>query len=145
MPLIGGVGDIIALIGVVRELATALDGSRGSKSEYQEVRRELDGLEKALLSHHQLSQARCEDPALNAIFRSTQSTAEDCQKCIEVFSQQTVKFDRSLGVGQGGNICRDVTMKVRWQLSKKEEVARFRAEIGQHISSLNMLLGIANM
>lgn len=56
-----------------------------------------------------------------------------------------MKFDRSLGVGQGGNVCRDVTMKVRWQMSKKEEVARFRAELAQHISSLNMLLGIANM
>lgn len=55
-----------------------------------------------------------------------------------------MKFDRSLGVGQGGNVCRDVTMKVRWQISKKE-VASFRAELAQHISSLNMLLGIANM
>jgi hypothetical protein len=39
MPIIGGVGDVIALIGVVKELAAALDGSRGSKAEYQEARR----------------------------------------------------------------------------------------------------------
>jgi hypothetical protein len=82
---------------------------------------------------------------LNTIFKLTQSRTENCQRRIEAFSRQTVKFDRSLGVGQGGNVCRDVTMKVRWQMSKKEEVARFRAELAQHISSLNMLLGIANM
>ena len=77
MPVgIGGVGDIIAIIGVVREFASALNGTRGSAAEYQEVRRELDGLEKALLCHHQLLQARCDDPALNAIFKSTQSTTE---------------------------------------------------------------------
>lgn len=145
MPVIGGIGDILALIGLVREVAAALNGSKGSEAEYQEVRRELEGLENALLQHHQLLQARCDDPALNAIFRSTQSRAEDCQRCIEAFSQQTVKFDRSLEVGQGGNVCRDVTMKVRWQISKKEEVARFRGELAQHISSLNMLLGIAIM
>jgi hypothetical protein len=146
MPVgIGGVGDIIAIIGVVREFATALNGSRGSAAEYQEVRRELDGLEKALLCHHQLLQARCDVPALNAIFKSTQSTAEDCQKCIEAFSQQTVKFDRSLGVDPSGNVCRDVMMKVRWQMSKKEEVVRFRAQLGQHISSLNMLFALANL
>jgi hypothetical protein len=129
----------------VRDVAAALNGSRGSKVEYQEVRRKLEGLENALLLHHQLLQARCDDPALNAIFKSTQSRAEDCQKYIETFSKQTVKFDQSLGVGQGGNVCRDVMMKVRWQMSKKEEVARFRAELAQHVSSLNMLLGIANM
>jgi hypothetical protein len=146
MPVgIGGVSDIIAIIGVVREFATALNGTRGSAAEYQEVRRELDGLEKALLCHHQLLQARCNDPTLNAIFRSSQSTAEDCQKCIEAVSQQTVKFDRSLGIDQGVNFGRDVTMKVRWQMSKREGVARFRAELGQHISSLNMLFGLANM
>jgi hypothetical protein len=146
MPVgIGGVGDVLAILGLVREFATALDGTRGSAAEYQEVRRELDGLEKALLCHHQLLQARCDDPALNDIFRSTQRTAEDCQKCIEAFSQQTVKFDRGLGVDPSGNVYRDVTMKVRWQMSKKEEVARLRVALGQHISSLNVLLILANV
>ncbi|OBT65164.1 hypothetical protein VE03_04799 [Pseudogymnoascus sp. 23342-1-I1] len=146
MPVgIGGIGDIIALINVVRGFAAALDGSRGAAVEYQEVKRELEGLEAALRYHEQLLQARRDDPALNAIFRLTQSTAEDCQRCIEAFSQQTVKFDRSLGVGKGGNVCKDVTMKVRWQISKKDEVVRFRAELAQHISTLNMLFGLANI
>lgn len=79
MPVIGSIGDVLALITFVKEVAAALDGSRGSKAEYQEVWRELEGLENALLQHHQLLQARCDDPALNAIFKSTQSRAEDCQ------------------------------------------------------------------
>ena len=146
MPVgIGGVGDIIAIIGVVREFATALNGARGSAAEYQEVRRELDGLEQALTRLHQLLQARCDEPELNAIFLSTQSTARDCQRCIEAFSEQTVRFEKSLGVDQGGNFCRDVTMKVRWHLSRKEEAARFRAALAQHMLSLNMLFGMANM
>jgi hypothetical protein len=145
MPVgIGGVGDILAILGLVREFATALDGTRGSAAEYQEVRRELEGIERALLCHHQLFQARCDDPALNAIFRSTQSTAEDCQKCIEAFSQQTVKFDKSLGVDPSGNVYRDVMMKVRWQMSKREEVGKLRAQLGQHTSSLNILYALAN-
>lgn len=86
MPVIGGIGDVLALITLVREVATALDGNRGSRAEDQEVQRELEGLENALFQHHQLLQARCEDPALDAIFKSTQSRAEDCQKCVETFS-----------------------------------------------------------
>ncbi|KFY99878.1 hypothetical protein V498_00445 [Pseudogymnoascus sp. VKM F-4517 (FW-2822)] len=146
MPVgIGGIGDMIALLKIVQGFAAALDGSRGAAAEYQEVKRELEGLEAALRCHQQLLQARRDDPALNAIFRLTQSTTEDCQRCIEAFSRQTVKFDRSLGVGKGGNVCKDVTMKVRWQLSKKDEVVRFRAELAQHISTLNMLFGLANI
>ena len=144
MPVIGGIGEVLALIGLVREVAAALDG-RGAKAEYQEVQSELKGLEEALVQHHQLLQARCEDPVLNAIFTLSEDRAADCRKCIEVFSQQAVKFDKSLGVGQGGNVYRDATMKVRWGMSKKEEVARFRAEIARHTSSMHMLLGMANV
>lgn len=146
MPVgISGIGDIVALLNIVRGFAEAIDGSRGSAAEYQEVQRELKGLEEALKCHQQLLQARRDDPALNAIFRSTQNTAEDCQRCIEVFSKQTVQFDRSLGVGNGGNVCKDVTRKVRWHMEKKQEVMRFRAELSQHISTLNMLFGLANL
>jgi hypothetical protein len=144
MPVIGGVGDVLALITLVRDVAAALDG-RGSKAEYQEVQRELKGLEDTLLQNHQLLQARCDDPILNAIFKSSENRAAECQRCLEMFSQQTVKFDRSLGVGQGGNVCRDAMMKVRWGMSKKEELVRFRAEVAQHTSSMIMLLGMANM
>jgi hypothetical protein len=64
MPVgIGGGRDILAILGLVREFASALYGTRGSAAEYQEVRRELDWLEKALLRHKQLLQARFDDPA----------------------------------------------------------------------------------
>jgi len=145
MPVIGGLGDVLALIGLLREVAAALDGSKGSKAEYQAVQRELEGFEAVLVQLDQLWQARRDDEELNGIFQSTESTVADCQRCIEVFSKQTVKFDRSLGVGQGGNVCRDVTMKVRWQMSKKEEVERVRAQLVQQKTSLGLLLSMANM
>lgn len=133
MPIaIGGIGDILAIIGLVREFASALNDSRGSAADYQEVRRELDGLERALLCLHQLLQARSHDPALNAIFVSTQSTAEDCQRCIEAFSQQIVKFYGTLGVGKQGNIAKEITMKLRWQMSRKDEVSAMSHFLGWH-------------
>jgi len=80
MPVgIGGIGDVVALINIVRGFAEAIDGSRGSAPEYQEVKGELEGLETALKCHQDILQARRDDPALNAIFQSTQNTAEDCQ------------------------------------------------------------------
>lgn len=146
MPVgIGGIGDIFAIIGVVRELISALDGSRGSDKEYQEVQRELDGLEKGLSAYYQLVQARSDDPALDAIFKSSRTTAEDCKRCIEAFSGQTIKFDRSLREDGSGNVVRDMGKKLQWQFSKKEEVMRFRSALGPHISSLKMQLLAATM
>lgn len=139
-----GIGDFIALINIAQGFLTALNGSRGSAAEYQEVKREFEGIKEALRCQQQLLQARYNDPALNAIFISKQSTVEDCQRCIEAFSKQTVKFDRSLGVGGGTNVCTDVMRKVVWHVDKKPEVVRVRAELEQHLLRLNMLDGMAN-
>lgn len=55
MPVgIGGIGDIIALINILRGFVAALDGSRGSAAAYQEVKHELEGLEAALECYQQL-------------------------------------------------------------------------------------------
>jgi len=39
----------------------------------------------------------------------------------------------------------NVIKKVRWEITKKEEITRFRAGLAAHVFSLNMLLVIANM
>ena len=146
MPVgVSGIGDVVALLNIVRGIAAAIDSSRGSAAEYQAVKRELEGLEEALNCHQQLLQARWDDPALNAIFRTTQKTAEDCKRCIEAFSKQTVQYDGSFGLGNRGGICKDVTRKVRWHMEKKQEVMRLREELGQRTSTLNMLFGLANL
>lgn len=45
----GLIGDIISLCLLVKDVVKALDDSRGSSSEYQEVIRELRALERVLL------------------------------------------------------------------------------------------------
>jgi hypothetical protein len=142
---ISGIGDIVALIKIVQGVVVAVDGATGSAAEYQELKRELTGLEDALTHHQSLLQARQNDPALDAIFRTTEVRAADCKKCIEAFSKQTVKYDKSLGIGQGHGACRDIARKVRWHMEKSREVVRFREELSQHILQFNMLFGLANL
>ena len=45
----GSVGDIISIYIIIKDLVKALDDSRGSLAEYQEVIRELSALDRVLL------------------------------------------------------------------------------------------------
>lgn len=44
-----------------------------------------------------------------------------------------------------GERVRDVGRKIKWGLTQKDELERFRAEINAHSSAINMLLITANM
>ena len=52
------------------------------------------------------------------------------------------KFGKSLQPrgGSSGNFIKDTALKLQWQVSEKEELAKFRAKIAAHCFSINMLL-----
>lgn len=65
------------------------------------------------------------------------------------FPRGVKEYERSLkdggrGEGRLGKVC-DIGRKVRWGLTQKGELARFRTEINGHSSAINMLLITANM
>ena len=141
MPItFGSVGDVISLSLLIKDLAKSLDNSRGSSAEYQAVIRELWSLDHALLEVELLFRS-CEQAAqLNALCATANECAERCRNCITQFHEQVKKFGRSLQPGGSGSFVRDTALKVRWQLSEKEDLAKFRAEINAHCFSINMPL-----
>ena len=150
MPItFGAVGDIISVCLIVKDLVLALDSSTGSSAEYREVIRELWGLDRALLEIDLLSRTCDENIELKALCETARKAAEDCKRCVEKFVKQIKKYDGSLGEGARrsviGGVVRETTMKIRWQIVQKEELARFRAEVNAHSSSINMLLATASV
>lgn len=51
----------------------------------------------------------------------------DCRECITKFYEQVRGLGRSLQCGGSGNLLRDTAVKIRWQISEKEDLAKFSA------------------
>ena len=141
MPItFGSVGDIISISLLIKDLVTSLDNSRGSSAEYQAVIRELWSLDHALLEVGLLFRSCEQTIRLNALSDTANECAERCRKCITAFKERIEKFGKSLQSGGSGSFVRDAALKIRWQVSEKESLATFRAEINAHCFSINMLL-----
>ena len=146
MPVtIGSVGDIISLSILIKNLVKSLDDSRGSSAEYQDVVRELGNLDYALREVEKLSQSSEPTIRLIALSGTVNDCAQQCRECIEKFHTQVKKFEKSLQPGGSGNFVKDSAQKVRWQVSEKADLAKFRAKINAHCLSINMLLNTTSM
>ena len=146
MPItFGSVGDIISISLLIKDVVKSLDNGRGSPAEYQAVIRELWSLDYALLQVEALLRSCERTVQLTALSVTVNECAEQCRKCITNFHEHVRKFGKCLQSGGSGSLIRDTAQKIRWQVSEKEELAKFRAEISAHCSSINMLLTTTGM
>ena len=145
MPItFGSVGDIISVSYIIKDLVKCLDKSRGSSVEYQAVTRELWSLDHALLEVASLLRSCQQSVELTGLCETADRCALQCRKCIEDFRDQTKRYQAPLQRGGTGNLFRDTVAKIRWHV-KRDDLARFRAVITAHCSSLNMLLVTAGV
>lgn len=141
----GSVGDIISVSLLIKDLVKSLDDSRGSSAEYRAVIRELGGLDRALLEVEIMFRSFEKTAELNAMTATVNESAEQCRNCIKRFHEQLKRYGRSLTAGGSGSFIRDTSLKIRWQVSEKENLAKFRAEINAHCFFINMLLTTTGM
>jgi hypothetical protein len=67
-------------------------------------------------------------------------SALQCQRTIDSFLQTIVKYQPHLRLGGSLSGWKDGLKKVQWHLCKKEELVKFRAEIGLHSQSIQVLM-----
>lgn len=141
MPIgVGSVGDIISICLLAKDLVEALNSSRGASAEYQEIVRELWGLERALLQVDLLYRTHNDSPELNALHETARRAVDNCQVCIAGFLDKIKKYQPSLRENGSGSVFRDTSRKIQWQVMQSSDVPKFRAEIGAHSQSVSMLL-----
>ena len=146
MPIsFGSVGDIISVCLLIKDLVKCLDESRGSSTEYQAVIRELLSLDRALLQVELLLRSHKQLVELSDLWENANRCAEQCRKCISDYHSKTKKYRGALEGRGTGNLFRDTTAKIRWHVSEKDDLAKFRTEITALGSSLNLLLITAGM
>ena len=145
VPTVGSIGDIIALVSLAREVVEALNDSRGSASEYQEMMRELQILDRTLLEVNTLSQSCDNTVELNALHVTARRAADSCRKSLTEFLGKIEKYGVSLREAGSGNCLRDIKLKVEWRLHAKEDAAKIRSEIYGHSTAISMLLMMVSM
>ena len=141
----GSVGDIISVCIIIKHLIKALDDSRGSSVEYQEVIGELSALNRVLLEVELLWTTCGSTNELNAVRETVHCQADQCRKSIEAFLKKAKKYEPYLLDGGSGSFVRDATMKAGWQFAHADDLTKFRAEINAHCSAINMLLLTASV
>jgi len=140
----GAVGDIISVCILVKDLVELLDNSRGSPGEYRTLIRELWALDRSLLHIDILCRTYGNSSEIGDICKDAQNVVQECQQSLEELCRRIQKYDASFQNDGSGNVIKDAAMKLRWHMSEKEAVIKFRNTISSHTSALNSLLATAN-
>lgn len=139
------VGDFLAVGNLVLEIKAALQNVGGARSDYQELVRELDTLQKAL-QHLDTLQQRGSTGSLH--LDSIKFAALSCRQPLEDFLKKVRKYGRSLDIQAKGGAFKATGDKLRWAFGKKDEIQKLQNYLNLHVGTINMLLtehGLASM
>ncbi len=146
------ISDFITVSKLISDIASSL---KDAKSEYQELLRELDCLDRAL---HYLDKLKVVDGSggrsggrcgttPTATLDSIKCAALTCRHPLEEFLRKIKKYDSSLGVQATSACSADATGKmmgiwkrVDWAWSKKDEIRKLQGYLNIHLGVINMLL-----
>ena len=82
---------------------------------------------------------------MNALYETLKKMSERCRHAFESFLKKISKYAPSLRDGGTGNVVKDVSMKIRWQISHCDDLTKLGAELNAHKSAINMLLAAASV
>lgn len=116
-----------------RSCREALDETKGAKSEYQGLMKDLYSLERALVAIKALDT----DHLSSGEIRTLPQAISDCQTCIDSFLK-TIEGYQPLTAGR--STTRDHILKVKWALGHKDDVQKFGETLHKRTTSLTLLL-----
>jgi hypothetical protein len=141
----GSVGDIIAVVGIIKDLITTLNDSRGSSADYQRILRELTSLQNILHHLDDLTKA-CEiHPDYTALRDAARLEALECARLVEPFKEKLQRYSRSLRIGGSGNAVKDAYEKVHYRVLGKDDVEQFRNDVRTRVEAMTALLMTASL
>ncbi len=129
-------GDFIAALNLVGTVIDALRDSGDASLEYRELVRELYTLEQALfrVKRIELDESQVSEQI------ALQQAASQCHRTIDEFWAKVRKYQPHLGQDSSSPRMKSGWMKVRWALCKKDDLARFKADLQGHTASIEVLL-----
>lgn len=128
-------GDLFAALRIIKDSIEAVNDKRGAAADYANLVSEIgslwDGLEAVedIQSDPDLSEKQ-----IAAIKRAVGA----CYDSVESFLASVSDYQPHLGANSYSFA--SSYRKIKWALCKKDDVAKFRGQLGRHLSSINMLL-----
>jgi hypothetical protein len=130
------VGDFVSIGLLIKEIASALNGS--SSAEYRELTNELQLLQQTLREIEHLEGLPGQEDVINAV----KFAALMCHTPLDEFASKLQKYDilAESDLKQNSTVAKSWGRKVQWNVSMKDEVHKLRAYLGVHLGSLNLRL-----
>lgn len=135
------VGDFLSVGALIANIIGSLKSTGGAVSEYQELVRELHGLQRTLDIIEHLKGTPHQETTINGL----KVAALNCQFVLDEFAATLRKYEASLEPGRSRGKFMDATAKIRWTLTMKKDVQDLRGYLAGHTNSLNMRLSIAGL
>lgn len=129
------VGDFLAVGKLIVDITNSLREAGGSKSEYQELLRELESLNHALKHLDKLP-----TNGASANLESIKYAALSCRRPLEQFLGEIEKYDKALGIRGGAKPIKKTADKLRWAFGEKDKVKKLQSYLNIHIGTINILL-----
>jgi hypothetical protein len=130
------VGDFIEVGSLIADIVSSLREASGSKSEYQEILRELEGLQRALSYLDKLQSG----DACSTSIDSIKYAALSCRRPLEQFLDKIKKYDNALGVWSKAGTIRSAADKLKWAYTQKDEIRKLQTYLNVHVGTINILL-----
>ncbi|KAI0890777.1 hypothetical protein F4806DRAFT_371146 [Annulohypoxylon nitens] len=130
-----GVGDFLAVGRLAAEIISSLKDSGGSRTEFQDLIRELECLQAALIHLDKLTKTKTSE-VLDAI----KYAALSCRRPLEEFLYKIRKYETSLGTHSKRNSITAIIDTIKFPLAHKDEIQRLQTYLNVHIGTINILL-----
>ncbi|KAL2258158.1 hypothetical protein VTK26DRAFT_8642 [Humicola hyalothermophila] len=135
------VGDFLAAIELVHDLAVALSETSGSSSAFQGLAQELYSLERAMIEIKGLQVSTALEPTLRAVLQVT----SQCQRMITNFVRKNDVYVQCLGQGRSFKWWKDTFYKIKWAVYKSDEIDELRACLQSHVMAIGLMLQALQM
>ena len=128
------VGDVVAIIGVIKSSVTAFSETKGASIEFKNLVEELYSLEGSLEAIERLQLNSLQSHQAVAI----QKAVERCHRHIDAFVREIAKYQPWLTPKSKGT--KASVGKIKWALCKKNDIVRFRDQMARQKSTIQILL-----
>lgn len=127
--------DLFAALKIIKDSCEAVDDKKGAAADYSSLASEIGGLWDGLEAVEEVvSDPDLSEKQIAAIRRTVDASHDSVESFLESIS------DYQPHLGTNSSSFRSSYRKIKWALCKKDDVTKFRAQLGRHTSAISMLL-----
>ena len=130
-----GFGDSVALFKLIKDTKSMLEQIKKAPSDYQELCRELDNLERALRHVDKIDSKTSDQKLLFGI----KATASSARWPLEEFLKKIQKYESTLGLETAMKTPAVWKKAVQWTILD-DEITKLQHHLNVHVGTVNMML-----